>query len=73
MWTDVVWGALTAGMVLLLGTGAVLEVRALLSRRQGDTYSEWLRPQAKRHPGLLLAVVGVLLGLLAWLPEHILG
>jgi hypothetical protein len=67
-----VWAGLTAGLVLLLAAGAVLEVRALLSRRRGDTYSEWLRPWAKRHPVVLLAVVGVLLGILTWLPGHLL-
>lgn len=67
-----VWAVLTAGLGLLLAAGAGLEARALLNRKSGDTYSEWLRPWAKRHPAVFLAVVGVLLGILAWLPGHLL-
>jgi hypothetical protein len=68
-----VWAVLTASVGLLLAAGAGLEARALLNRKDGDTYSEWLRPWAKRHPAVFLGIVGVLEATMIWLPIHILG
>jgi hypothetical protein len=68
-----VWAVLTAGVGLLLAAGVGFEARALWSRQQGDTYSEWLRPWAKRHPAVFLGIVGVLEATMIWLPIHILG
>lgn len=70
---DIVWTAVTiAGVVLLLAGGAA-EVYGLRTRRAGDTYSEWMRPLAKRYRGVFLALCGLLAFVGGWLPGHILG
>ncbi|MFR0351774.1 hypothetical protein [Streptomyces sediminimaris] len=72
-----VWGGILAALGLLAALWSGFEVRGILSRRQGDTFSEWIRPWAKRHPWLfrwLCVVVPAAVGVVgAWLPGHILG
>lgn len=70
---DTVWNVLllTAGGVV--GAGVAVEAYALHTRKSGDTLSEHMRPWAKRHPGLFIAVCGLLTGVGAWLPGHILN
>jgi hypothetical protein len=68
-----VWAVLTASVGLLLAAGAGLEARALLNRKDGDTYSEWLRPWAKQHPAVFLALCAVLASVGVWLPGHVLN
>jgi hypothetical protein len=68
-----VWGPLLCVGGLLVLVGVVLEARALVSKRSGDTLSEYIRPWARRHPGVFVGAIGVVAGLLAWLPNHILG
>ena len=69
----VVWNGLlaAAGGAVVVGTG--VEVYALRRRRAGDTLSEHIRPWAKAHRGLFLAICGLLVGVGLWLPHHILG
>ena len=69
----VVWTSLlaAAGGAVVVGTG--VEVYALRTRRQGDTLSEYIRPWAKAHRGVFLAVCGLLVFVGAWLPRHILN
>lgn len=73
MVTADVWGGLLAGAGVLVAVGLAVEGRALLDRRRGDTLSEFIRPWARRHRGVFLAVCGLLVGVGAWLPHHILG
>lgn len=73
MVTDVVWGGLTAVALGAVAIGTGVEARALLNRQPGDTYSEWLRPWARRHPVLFLAACAAMVAAGAWLPWHILG
>ncbi|MBC2903130.1 hypothetical protein [Streptomyces cupreus] len=71
--TDVLWAGLLSvtGGAVVVGLG--LEAYALWSKRQGDTLSEFIRPWARQHRGLFVAVCGLLVGLGVWLPGHILG
>ncbi|MCH0561969.1 MULTISPECIES: hypothetical protein [unclassified Streptomyces] len=74
---DVVWGGMLAALGLLVALWAGFEARGVLNRRPGDTFSEWIRPWARRHPRLfrtLCVVVPTGMGVVgAWLPGHILG
>lgn len=69
----VVWAGLlaAAGGAVVAGTG--VEVWALRTRRRGDTLSEFVRPWAKQHRGLFLAVCGLLVATGLWLPGHVLN
>lgn len=69
----VVWGGLLAVAGAAIAAGTAVEVYALRTRRAGDTLSEYIRPWAKRHRGLFLAICGLLVLVGAWLPRHILG
>lgn len=73
MSAELVWGGLLAAAGGAVAVGSVLEVRALWSRRSGDTLSEFIRPWAKRHRGLFLVLCGLLVAVGVWLPGHILG
>lgn len=68
-----VWDVLlgVAAAVVLVGVG--VEAWALRSRERGDTLSEHIRPWAKAHRGLFVALCGLLAAAGAWLPGHILG
>jgi hypothetical protein len=67
------WSVLLAAAGGAVGTGLALEVRALWSRRPGDTLSEFIRPWSREHRGLFLAICGLLVAAGVWLPGHILG
>ena len=69
----VVWNGLLAAAGVAVAVGAGVEVYALRTRRAGDTLSEHIRPWAKAHRGLFLAVCGLLVAVGLWLPRHILG
>lgn len=73
MAVGVVWGVLTAVGAGLLAVWAGFEARGVWSRRRGDTYSEWMRPWARRHPVVFGLLCGVVVGVGTWLPGHILG
>jgi len=70
---DVVWNGLLAVAVGAVVVGTGVEVYALRTRRAGDTLSEHIRPWAKAHRGLFLAICGLLVAAGMWLPKHILG
>jgi hypothetical protein len=69
---DLVWNGLlgVAGGAVVVGAG--FEAYALKTKMQGDTLSEHIRPWAKRHPGLFVAMCGALVAVGLWLPGHIL-
>ena len=69
----VMWNGLLAVAAGAVAVGTGFEVYALRTRRAGDTLSEHIRPWAKAHRGLFLAVCGLLVFLGTWLPKHILG
>ncbi|MFR9800079.1 hypothetical protein ACL02U_29930 [Streptomyces sp. MS06] len=74
---DWVWGGILGGVGVLAVAWAGFEARGIVSRRPGDTFSEWIRPWAKQHPvvfrSLCVAVPTVAGAVGAWLPGHILG
>ncbi|SFD14566.1 hypothetical protein [Streptomyces aidingensis] len=70
---EAVWGPLLAAVGAAVVVGAGFETRALISRRTGDTLSEFMRPWARRHPRTFIAACAALVAVGAWLPFHILG
>jgi len=69
----VVWNGLLAVAAGAVAVGTGFEVYALRTRRAGDTLSEHIRPWAKQHRGLFLAICGLLVAAGTWLPGHILN
>lgn len=69
----VVWNGLLAVAAGAVVVGGGFEVYALRTKRAGDTLSEHIRPWAKAHRGLFLALCGLLVFVGGWLPHHILG
>ncbi|MFR9796852.1 hypothetical protein ACL02U_13230 [Streptomyces sp. MS06] len=69
----VVWNGLLIAAGVAVAAGAGVEAYALRTKRAGDTLSEHIRPWAKAHRGLFLALCGLLVAVGAWLPGHILG
>lgn len=69
---DAVWNGLlsVAGGAVVVGAG--FEAHALRNRTQGDTLSEHIRPWAKKHPGIFVALCGAVVAVGLWLPKHIL-
>lgn len=74
---DWVWGGILGGVGVLAVLWAGFEARGVISRRSGDTFSEWIRPWARRNPvlfrALCVAVPAGAAAVGAWLPGHILG
>jgi hypothetical protein len=70
---ETVWNVLLLAAGGTVAVGAAVELYALRSKMPGDTLSEHMRPWAKRHPGLFVAICGALVAVGSWLPGHILG
>lgn len=70
---DIVWNGLLIAAGSAVAVGAGVEGYALCTRQPGDTLSEHIRPWAKRHPGLFIALCGALVITGVWLPGHILN